>query len=119
MGSGKKEELNLNQLILRCYGFQLGDRPWVGVCLNLDLAVEADSREELKKKMRDVIESYIETVLQTDDHESIPALLSRRAPLKDWSIYYLIRFVNCLHDFREKFAFPFNEAIPFHLAHSC
>lgn len=45
-----------------------------------------------KEKMGKVINSYIETVLDTKDKESVPALLTRKAPLKYRVIYYLIKF---------------------------
>jgi hypothetical protein len=46
----------------------------------LDLAVEADFLDGLRSKMNETIESY----LDTEDKESIPRLLYRRAPLRDW-----------------------------------
>ena len=107
-----------DRLILRCYGYQKNNR-WIGICLNFNLAVEAESPEELRQKMHEVIESYIETVLDTEDKDSIPALLSRRAPLYDWIIYGLIKFAVYLIHLPKKFAFNFKETIPFHLAHSC
>ena len=108
-----------NNLVLRCYGYQIGNKPWVGVCLNFNLAVQADTREELQQKMHEVIESYIDTVLDTNDRGSIPDLLTRRAPMGDWIIYGLIKVAVFATHLPKKFAFNFKETIPFHLAHSC
>lgn len=105
------------RFVLRCYGQRTEKGNLVGVCLDLDIAVEAQSIDELKKKMNQAVTSYLDSVLDTDDRESIPILLTRRAPLKDWVIYYYIK----LRDYIRRFPgnFTFNEMIPFHLAHGC
>jgi len=106
-----------NRLVLRCYGYKTKGDKWFGLCLNFNLAIEAESREQLKHKMHEVIESYIDTVLDTDDKTSIPELLSRRSPIKDWLIYYGIRTLLFIKNFPDNFTFK--EIVPFHLANSC
>ena len=106
-----------DRLVLRCYGHKTEKGNLVGVCLDLDIAVEAESIEELKKKMSQAVASYIEAVLDTNDRSSIPALFTRRAPFKDLIIYYYIKFRHYIRQFPGNFTF--NEIIPFHLAHSC
>ena len=101
------------QLVLRCYGYRTKEGTWVGVCLDLNLATEADSLDGLRRKMNETIDSYLETVLDTEDKESIPRLLYRRAPLRDWLKYYLIRIKHLPSQI------TFNEYVPFHLAHTC
>jgi len=103
--------------VLRCYGYKTKKGNWFGLCLNFNLAIEADSPELLEEKMRAVIESYIDTVLDTDDRKSVPQLLTRRAPIYDWLIYYLIKVIRLSRQFPDKVIFK--EFIPFHLAHSC
>lgn len=103
-----------DNLILRCYGYQRKDNCCFGLCLDFNLAIEAESPEQLKQKMKEVVLSYIETVLDTNDEESIPQLLSRRAPMHDWLIYYLIKALVSVRQFPRKFVFK--EFIPFHLA---
>lgn len=103
--------------ILRCYGRKTEKGNWFGLCLDFNLAVEAESPELLKKKMNEVIISYIETVFDTDDKRSIPQLFSRRAPFRDWLVYYIIKSIIFIKQFPDRFIF--NEIIPFHLAHSC
>jgi len=107
-----------NDLVLRCYGHQTGKGKWYGLCLDLDLAVEADSPRELGIKMDEVILSYIETVLDTDDKQSIPSLLCRRAPLLDWLKYYGIASLVLIDHFKNNI-FTFKQALPIHLAHGC
>ncbi len=105
------------KLILRCYGYKLGDRPFVGVCLDLNIAVEAEGMPELKRKMNDAIISYVDAVLDTDDKPSIALLMNRKAPLRDWMIYYLLKFVLKIKSLPPNFTFK--EYIPIHLAHRC
>jgi hypothetical protein len=104
-------------LILRCYGHKTSKGNWVGVCLDFNLAVEADSPQLLKEKMGEVILSYLETVIDTQDAASIPKLLTRRAPLKDWLLYHFIGLLAFMRRLRGLFVFQ--QVIPFHLAHSC
>jgi hypothetical protein len=106
-----------DQLILRCYGYRSSEGPYIGVCVDLNIAVQADSPSTVRAKMADAIVSYIETVYETDDRASISALMSRRAPTQDWLIYYVIRTVLLVKKFRDNFTFK--EPIPIHLAHSC
>ncbi len=75
---------------LRCYGYRMKNGIWYGLCIDLDIAVEAKSSEHLKNRMNMAIESYIKTVIDTNDKKSIPALLNRRAPLKNRFTYYYI-----------------------------
>lgn len=106
-----------NKFVLRCYGHKTENDRWFGLCLEFNLAIEADSIEQLKSKMRKVVASYIDTILDTNDKESIPELFSRKAPMKDWLIYYWI----CLKKFIRNFPgnFTFKEFIPIHLANNC
>lgn len=104
-------------LVLKCYGYKFKNGPYTGVCIDLNIAVQADSQDELKKKMNDAIIGYFETVLDTDDKQSIPNLIYRRAPIQDRYSYYLIKFIVFIRQFPNNFIFK--EYIPFHLAHNC
>ena len=104
-------------LVLRCYGYK-GSSFWVGHCIDLDIAVQAENIVELKSKMEQAISSYLETVLDTEDRDSIPALLKRRAPLFDHFKYHAISALMVIHSLRQK-ALTFNEALPFHLGRTC
>lgn len=93
------------ELVLRCYGHRKKNGRWYGVCIDLNLAVEAYSKEELEDKIKAVILSYLETVYDTDDEQSIPNLLSRRAPLYDWVMYYFIGLKILINNFPDNFTF--------------
>ena len=42
-------KISPDKLIIRCYGKKRGNK-WIGVCLNFNLATEADSSDKLIKK---------------------------------------------------------------------
>ena len=105
-----------DNLILRCYGYRSRKGSYTGVCIDLNIAVQANSPEELKRKMSDALTSYLDAVLDTDNKESIPYLIRRRAPLRDWLYYYFIKAVVFIREFPGNFTFQ--EYIPFHLAHN-
>lgn len=105
-------ELSPGKLVLRCYGHSTKKGNWYGMCLELDLAAEADSPDELKEKLHEIIVSYIESVLDTDDKSSIPDLLNRRAPFKYFLKYHRIKARNSI---RRASNITFNEFIPFKL----
>ncbi|MEA3241419.1 MAG: hypothetical protein U9P37_07610 [Pseudomonadota bacterium] len=109
--------VSINDLVLRCYGYKK-DSAWVGVCIDLDIVVQSPNLCQLKKKMGEVVSSYIETVLDTEDKESIPVLLTRKAPLSHCLIYQLIKMVSNAWSLSKRFS-AFAEILPFHLARSC
>ena len=109
--------LRPSKLVLRCYGHQVKAGKWYGVCLDLNIAAEAETSNQLKDKLNDMILGYIDTVLDTDDNGSIGALLSRRAPLKDWVVYYFFKLLISIRKLPNDIIFK--QFIPFHLAHNC
>lgn len=98
-------EISPHKLVLNCYGHRTFNKRWYGVCLELNLAAEANTPEGLREKLFDMIVSYVETVLDTDDKDSIPELLSRRAPIKDWLIFYAIKLLISIRNFPDNFTF--------------
>jgi len=85
--------LRPENLVLRCYGYRKKDGTWYGLCLDLNIAAEAGNRDELVKKIGDMIKSYLVTVFDTDDKGSIPHLLKRKAPISDWLHYYILKLI--------------------------
>ena len=110
-------ELKPKRLILRCYGYKFGNNPFVGVCIDLNIAVQAQTPHELKKKMNEAIKSYFETVFDTEDKLSIASLIFRRAPLRDIIFYYLIKIAFKIKQIPTYFSFK--EYIPVHFPHNC
>lgn len=107
----------ISNLVLRCYGNRIRPGSWYGVCLDLNIAVEAESPEQLKKKLYEQITSYVDSVLDTDDHSSIPDLFCRKAPLHDWLKYYCIKSLISIGELKNRLVFK--EFIPVHLSHAC
>ena len=106
-----------HHFVLRCYGYKDKRGKWYGVCLDLNLAAEADSLASLKSKLDEMINCYIETVFDTKDQASIPNLLRRKAPLRDRICYGLIyahKYIRNIPDW-----LTFDTIVPFTLAHNC
>jgi len=103
-------QVSPDEFILRCFGKKQKDGTWYGLCLNFDIAVEAQSRDELKVNLKEAILSYLESVRDTDDHESIPALIKRRSPFKDRAYYYWLNLLVTLNNFSDNFTFK--ELVP-------
>ena len=77
--------------VLRCYARPEGHH-YVGQCLEVDLAVQADSIPEVRRKMEECLQSYLESL----DAENVRDLFPRSAPLHVRLDYYrvclLVRF---------------------------
>lgn len=65
--------------LLRCYAENIG-RGWEAICLDLDIAVQADTVEQAIHELREAIVVYVETVTDLPEKER-RRLLNRRAPL--------------------------------------
>ncbi len=107
-------QISPDQLVVRCCGHRQKNGRYYGVCLEFNIAAEACSKEELKEKLEAMIRSYIAAVLDTGEKDSVPILMSRKAPLRDWVIYYLISFIISIRNFPTNFTFK--RFIPFHLS---
>ena len=80
-------------LTLRCMGTKDGGQ-WSLMCLDLCLAVQADSFEEAKKKLERQICEYVTDALVGEDKDYADQLMSRRAPAQYWAQYYLYKTLN-------------------------
>ena len=91
--------------IFRCYGYRSRDGLWQAVCIDLNLAAQGANVEEVKKKLKQMIESYLESVFDTNDEDSISALLFRKAPIFDRIHFYLLNKDIISKQFGETFIF--------------
>lgn len=107
----------VQDLILRCYGYKTPRNTWIAKCIDLDLATEEDTFQEARRSLEEAIEGYIETVLDTEDKESIVRLLQRKSPIRDRLIYESIR-LSLTRKVSASQPIPFLQPIPFHLAHA-
>jgi hypothetical protein len=74
-------------LILRCLGQRDGDQ-WVIVCLDFDLAAQAETFERARDLLENQIKCYVRDAMVGQDREHADYLLFRRAPMALWFKYY-------------------------------
>jgi hypothetical protein len=116
--SDKKEgrRIKPQQLILRCYAEQKG-HVWQAFCLDLNLAVQGNSRAEVKGKLHSQISEYLHDALVGEDRAYANQLLKRRAPLGFWVKYYCYKTAyhfQLAHNGIREF---FDEVMPLTVAH--
>jgi len=98
-------KIHPSDLILRCFALQRNGY-WVAMCVDLDLAVQGDSAHDVKRLLREQIVSYVSDAYGDDEPFAVQ-LLSRRAPLRYFAIYYGIKLLN-----RAKRYFSYETAMP-------
>lgn len=96
-----------DKLILKCY-LEQEEGSWVAVCLDFNLAAQAESERSAKKKLEAMIQSYVTEAL-TVDREYADQLLTRRAPLHMWIRYYWISVMSAI---RKNKRSVFSEVMP-------
>jgi hypothetical protein len=100
-------------LILRCYAEKLDDTPqWQAFCLDLNLAAQGDSLEDVKYRLEAMICGYVEEAVIGEDKEFAYQLLNRKAPLLFWVKYYLIVLQNRLGQVQDSVKSVFIETLP-------
>ncbi|HFD81038.1 MAG TPA: DUF1902 domain-containing protein [Gammaproteobacteria bacterium] len=92
--------MRARDLKLRCYAEQNHDGSWFGICIDLNLAADGDSLEEVRRKLDDQVRDYIEEALG-DDVAYIDDLIPRPAPLPFRIRYHYIRFLCWLDRMRK------------------
>lgn len=89
----KGEFMSVSNLVLRCYSLYDKEQ-WIAFCLDFDLAAQADSFEEAKEKLEDMIKVYVFDALVGEDKEYSEQMLFRKAPLIEWIKYYYYLFIH-------------------------
>ena len=105
--------MNTEKLFLRCFA-EYKDSQWSAVCLDLNLAAQADTVQEVIDKMESMIKSHIYDALEGDDKEFAHQLMTRKAPAELRAKYHYIQFriwLNQATNFK-----LFNECLPLKLA---
>lgn len=100
-----------SQLLLRCYAENKGDY-WQAFCLDLTLAAQGDSFEEVKEKLDDMICDYVYDALQGEDSEYADQLLTRKAPLSYWLKFYFYKTIAKSLHLKDGVKQFFNEPLP-------
>lgn len=72
---------------LRCYSVRQ-ENGWFALCLDLNLAAEADSLEAVRQHLDSIIQDYLDDAQAHPEHWA--DLVPRRAPLRFWLEYYVV-----------------------------
>ena len=108
-------------LILRCIAYETSRNTWIAKCIDFCLVVEEESFAASRKSLEEAILGYLDTVYDTEDYESIPALLQRKSPLWDRVLFNTFLVHSRLHSWMEKckiqrVPYSYRQAIPIRLA---
>ena len=99
-------------LVLHGYVKQADARRFVGVCLTLNLVVEAPSLDDAKAKLDALIVAYLADAIEQDEFN---AFVPRRAPFGRYLEYGWLRIENGLHALRTPFyVFTETRLVPQH-----
>lgn len=88
----KHKVLHPNDLLVRCLAMKRNGY-WVAMCIDLDLAAQADTAAKARKLLKDQIASYVADAVGIDGAHAAD-LLQRRAPLRYVALYHFIKLVN-------------------------
>ena len=104
-------DLTPSRLIMRCYAEKIEDQ-WQAFCLDLTLAAQADSFEEVKVKLEAMIVDYVTDALSGQDKEFAESLLPRPAPFRYWAKWYLYVGLYKIGFVRSEIRRLYNEVLP-------
>ncbi|MGB0467070.1 MAG: hypothetical protein ACPGF7_05970 [Pontibacterium sp.] len=107
--------METNTLVLRCLAEKKGDF-WQAFCLDLNLAVQAGTLEEVRTKLHEQIYWYVEDSLVGEDKDHADQLLRRKAPAGIWLKYYRYKFMDRLIHAKNGIHQLFSEVLPIQLS---
>lgn len=87
-----KNHIYVTDLVLRCLALKRGSY-WVAMCIDLDLAVQADTIAQARELLKGQISSYVADATGVDN-ENARALLGRKAPMRYVLMYYCAKLAN-------------------------
>tara|TARA_R110001583_G_scaffold134993_1_gene286769 strand:- start:805 stop:1131 length:327 start_codon:yes stop_codon:yes gene_type:complete len=103
------------QLVLRCMAERKAEY-WQAFCLDLNLAVQGDSFEDVRSKLHDQIGEYLYDALEGEDQQYAAQLLSRKSPLSIRARYRVNKFFSHLHSAKNGVHQFFKETMPLRVA---
>jgi hypothetical protein len=110
----KTKNLTLAQVVLKCYAKENKNKQWYAVCLDLNLVVQGDNKNQVIEKLHEVVQSYVAEALG-EDSKYFDDLIPRKAPVYFYLWYYLIKvemfFMKAVKSDSFKFTL-FNEHLP-------
>lgn len=107
----QKKKFHPSELVLRCLAMKKNGY-WVAMCIDLDLAVQADSLAKARMLLQEQMRSYVADAFGCDS-EHAGELLRRRAPIRYFALYYAIKIAHIT-----KRRLSFETAMPMIPAHA-
>lgn len=101
------------QILLRGY-VERKNGVWQAFCIDLCLAVQGESKDEVVTKLHEQIHDYLQDIFEGEDRPYASQLLSRKAPLAQIAKYHYL--VMREHFLRIRDRFTFQDAMPLKLA---
>jgi hypothetical protein len=89
-GSPPMSDVRACRLVVRCLLERYDDR-WEAYTLEFGLAAQAESEQDVRRKLENMIECYVRDALVGEDREHAYELLRRRARWQIYARYYLAR----------------------------
>ncbi len=99
------------QLVLRCYAAK-DEGVWVASCIDLSLAAQGDSFEEVKGKLEAMIGEYVYDATVGEDREYADQLLNRKAHYPEIIKYHWYSLLLKLGTLKQDIRRLFTEAMP-------
>lgn len=100
-----------SKLVLRCL-LEQREGYWQAFCLDLNLAVQGDSEEEVRTKLHSQIFEYVHDALVGEDQKYADQLLNRKAPMSIMAKYYFYMIRERFHHARNGVNKLFTEVMP-------
>jgi len=94
------DSIRAKKLMLRCYANKRNGQ-WQAFCIDLCLAVQADSFPEAREKLEHQMLEYIYDALAGEDKEFAEQLLNRKAPFSQIATYHWIHLLHRIGIFRD------------------
>lgn len=104
-----------NPIVIRCIARQVGNQ-WEAYSLEFGLAVQAESFKLAQAKMHDMIADYVADA-HGIDRAHADQLLSRRASIGIYALYYRVKFLKALSSKLEEGKNAYSERIGQKLAY--
>ncbi|MCG6540206.1 hypothetical protein MCB86_08975 [Pseudomonas sp. KSR10] len=102
-----------DNILLRCFA-ERKEGYWQAFCIDLNLAVQGDSRDEVTRKLHAHVYDYLKDIFEGEDRPFAAQLLTRKAPISLRARYYLIAALCHFHRIKDRCTFQ--DAMPLKLA---
>ena len=100
-----------NPYLLRCYGRREGNH-FIGVCVDLDIVVQASSIEKIQEEMTKALEAYFSSLDQKNLRDLFPRAVPYHVLIDYYRVYFIVRYFNFANSFKSNFNVFFEQLIP-------